>query len=69
MERANALGPAHPSITLLDDNAVAELMTKSDGFYRVAGSEATLSGGGLHAARIGRRSYPCMTCGPAIVPG
>jgi hypothetical protein len=50
MEGANALGPAHPSITLLEDNAVAEL-TKAWS-YCTAASEATLSGGGLHAARF-----------------
>ena len=50
---------AHKSITLLEDNAVAELI-KSDG-YRAAASEATLSGAGLHAARFtvrkGRNIY------------
>eukprot|EP01046_Picozoa_sp_COSAG06_P058214 COSAG06_NODE_11613_length_1485_cov_1.888889_1_plen_138_part_10 len=53
MEGANALalGPAHPSIALLEDNAVAQ---KTEAGYgsRTAASEATLSGGGLHAARF-----------------
>ena len=44
-------GRAHPGITLLEDNAVAE-KTEQDGSYCLAASEATLSGGGLHAARI-----------------
>jgi hypothetical protein len=33
-----ALGPAHPHIALLEDNAVAE-KTKSDGFHHAAASE------------------------------
>jgi hypothetical protein len=54
MEGANALalGPAHPDIALLEDNAVAEKKTMDDYSYRTAASEATLSGGGLHAARF-----------------
>jgi hypothetical protein len=43
--------PKHPHITLPEDNAVAELI-KGDGSFRAAASEATLSGGGLHAARF-----------------
>eukprot|EP01046_Picozoa_sp_COSAG06_P077620 COSAG06_NODE_25366_length_638_cov_3.124304_1_plen_37_part_10 len=35
-----ALGPAHPSITLLEDNAVAK-KTQGDGYRRTAASEAT----------------------------
>ena len=54
-----SFGRTHPGITLLEDNAVAELI-KSDG-YRAAASEATLSGAGLHAARFtvrkGRNIY------------
>ena len=46
-----SFGRTHPGITLLEDNAVAEL-TKGDGSYRTAASEATLNGGGLHAARF-----------------
>ena len=46
MEGANALGPAHPSITLLDDNAVAARKPEYDGYWCIAASEATLSGGG-----------------------
>eukprot|EP01051_Picozoa_sp_SAG22_P020408 SAG22_NODE_4116_length_1379_cov_1.544531_1_plen_444_part_00 len=50
--------PAHPHITLLEDNAVAK-MTKRDGSWRAAASEATLSGGGLHAARFTvRKGWP-----------
>jgi hypothetical protein len=58
-----ALGPAHPSIALLEGNAVAK-NTKSDGYYRTAASEATLSGGGLHAARftVRKGSSPCSYC-------
>jgi hypothetical protein len=65
MEGANALalGPAHPSIALLEDDAVAEKKTEGDGFFYTAASGATLSGGGLHAARFTVRKGFCMWFG------
>jgi hypothetical protein len=57
-----ALGPAHPSITLLEDNAVAK-KTQGDGYRRTAASEATLSGGGLHTARFRVRKGSDMMFG------
>jgi hypothetical protein len=42
-------GPAHPAIKLLEDNAVAEKTARGS---HTATSEATLSGGGFHAARF-----------------
>ena len=54
--------PKHPHITLLEDNAVAELI-KGDGSFRAAASEATLSGGGLHAARFTVRKGSGMMFG------
>eukprot|EP01046_Picozoa_sp_COSAG06_P030999 COSAG06_NODE_2985_length_5985_cov_81.901121_1_plen_451_part_00 len=54
--------PAHPHITLVEDNAVAEL-TKSDGSWHTAASEATVSGGGLHAARFTVRKGRYMVFG------
>jgi hypothetical protein len=57
-----ALGPAHPSITLLEDNAVAK-KTQGDGYRRTAASEATLSGGGLHTARFTVRKGSDMMFG------
>jgi hypothetical protein len=53
---------AHRQITLVEDNAVAELTTNDD-YIPTAASEATHSGAGLHAARFtvrvhGAVSYP-----------
>eukprot|EP01046_Picozoa_sp_COSAG06_P054732 COSAG06_NODE_9840_length_1806_cov_1.974810_1_plen_505_part_10 len=65
MEGANALalGPAHPDIALLEDNAVAQRKIENDSYYRTAASEATLSGGGLHAARFTVRKGSGMMFG------
>ena len=57
-----ALGPAHPRIALLEGNTVAE-MTKNDGSWHTAASEATLSGGGQHAARFTVRKGSSMMFG------
>eukprot|EP01046_Picozoa_sp_COSAG06_P025912 COSAG06_NODE_2201_length_7352_cov_18.385771_8_plen_420_part_00 len=50
-EEMAGFGPAHPGIALLEGKAVAKMKSKYGSFYTAA-SGATLSGGGLHAARF-----------------